>query len=200
MEVASLINSVFNSVTYVLSEPAWDEVWLVDCGDVEKLDPAIPVAGVLLTHTHFDHIYGLDKLLEKWPDVKVFTNAFGEKALQNPRWNLSHYYPEIPDIVIDRMDHVVVIDQSSELEVFGRPVTVKEVPGHDKSCLAFILDGKLFTGDAYIPGRAVVRNFPGSDKAEALVSQALLQGISGLYELYPGHPCKTDQDTDDGLL
>ena len=187
MKVASIINSVFTSITYVLSDPDHDEVWLVDCGDVEKLNPSVPVAGVLLTHTHFDHIYGLNSLLQRHPDVKVYTNSFGEKALLNPKWNLSHYYAEIPDFVIDKPEIIVVTDGLGELEVLGYPVTVKPVPGHDESCLAFIVDGKLFTGDAYIPWEKVVMNFPRSNKKLALESQTYLQGISGQFDLYPGH-------------
>ena len=189
MNVRSIINSVFTSVTYVLSDPGQDEVWLVDCGDVEELDPSVPVTGVLLTHTHFDHIYGINALLKRCPDVKVYTNSFGQKALSNPRWNLSHYYAEIPDFIIEKPENIVVIDELSEIEVLGHPVTIKPVPGHDESCLAFIVDGKLFTGDAYIPGEKIIMNFPKSNKELALESLAYLQGISDQYVLFPGHSC-----------
>ena len=187
MEVKSIINSVFTSVTYCLSEPGFDGIWLVDCGDVGKLDPSIPVAGVLLTHTHFDHIYGINALLKRCPDVKVYTNSFGEKALLNPRWNLSHYYAEIPDFVIDKPENIVVIDELSELEILGHPVTIKPVPGHDESCLAYVIEGNLFTGDAFIPGQKVVTNLPRCNKDLARQSESFLRQLAGQYNLFPGH-------------
>ena len=188
MDVTPVINSVFTSVTYVLSNPAWGEVWLVDCGDVEKLDPSIPVAGVLLTHTHFDHIYGLNKLLEQWPEAKVYTNEYGAEALLNPRLNMSHYSGVIADFKLEKPENVVTIDEGTPLEVLGNPVTVKATPGHEPSCLVYLVDGKLFSGDAYIPGQKVVVNLPHCDRDLAVKNYALVEEMSRSYELYPGHP------------
>ena len=188
MEVTPVINSVFTSVTYVLSDPAWDEVWLVDCGDVEKLDPSIPVAGVLLTHTHFDHIYGLNKLLERWPEAKVYTNEYGSEALLNPRLNMSHYSGVISDFRLEKPENVVTMDEGAPLEVLGNPLTIKATPGHEPSCLVYLVDGKLFSGDAYIPGQKVVVNLPHCDRELAVKNYAMVEEMSRSYELFPGHP------------
>ena len=187
MEVQSIINSVFTSVTYCLSEPGFDGIWLVDCGDVEKLDPSVPVAGVLLTHTHFDHIYGLNSLLKRCPDVKIITNDYGKEALLKPRRNLSHYSADVPDFILDKPENVITTEEETDLKVFEYPLSVTPVPGHDPSCLIFIIDGKLFTGDAYIPGQKVVTGFPQCDKVLAQRSYEFIEGIRHSYELYPGH-------------
>ena len=187
MRVGHINNMVFNSITYILSEPTRNEVWLVDCGDVEKLDPSIPVAGVLLTHTHFDHIYGLNKLLERWPGAKVFTNEYGKVALGDARLNMSHYYGETPDFVLEKPENVVFIDESTSMKLLGHKLEILSVPGHDASCFAFIIDGNLFTGDSYIPGHRVVTNLPRCDKKQALQSEAFLQQIELKYKLFPGH-------------
>ena len=188
MEVGSIINSVFTSVTYVLSDPAWNEIWLVDCGDVEKLDPSVPVAGVLLTHAHFDHIYGLNKLLERWPEAKVFTNEYGKGALENSRLNMSHYSGLLPDFVLEKPENVITIDEGSQIEVLGNPVEVMAMPGHNPSCLAYIVNGKLFSGDSYIPGQKVVINLPHCERELAWKNYALLKEMSKSFELFPGHP------------
>lgn len=192
MEVKSIINSVFTSVTYCLSQPGYEEIWLVDCGDVEKLDPSVPVAGVLLTHTHFDHIYGLNKLLERWPAARIYTNGYGEEALQNPRLNMSHYYGMIPDFRLEKPENVITIDGGTPLEVLGNPVTVMATPGHEPSCLVYLVDGKLFSGDAYIPGQKVVVNLPHCDRELAVKNYALVEEMSRSFELYPGHPAGAD--------
>ncbi|MCQ2181785.1 MAG: MBL fold metallo-hydrolase [Bacteroidales bacterium] len=90
-----IVNSVFNSRTYILSEDGSDKVWLVDCGDVEPVMSIVgsrKVEGVLLTHAHFDHIYGLPSLLERFPDVAIYTNGWGKRALADDRMNLSRYH------------------------------------------------------------------------------------------------------------
>jgi len=57
---------------------------LVDIGDYAEIKEHFleqySLQGVFLTHTHFDHIYGLNELLEDYPDVPVYTNAFGKKG------------------------------------------------------------------------------------------------------------------------
>ena len=119
--------------------------------------------------------------------MKIFTNAYGKEALNNSRWNLSHFYPEIPDIVIDNPGNIVIIDERSELRLFGTAVTILPVPGHDESCMAYLIGRMLFTGDAFIPGKKVVTNLPRCNRELALKSQAYLQEISSQYELFPGH-------------
>ena len=37
MHVSYIVNSIFNSRTYILSEEGSDEVWLVDCGDASRV-------------------------------------------------------------------------------------------------------------------------------------------------------------------
>jgi len=186
IHVSRIVNSVFQSITYILSVEK-DDIWLVDCGDVEKIGLDLNVTGVLLTHTHFDHIYGLNDLLGRNPDMKIFTNAYGKLALQNPRLNLSHYYPAMSDFVIDRSESVVEVGDESVLDVLGSEVHVKSVPGHDNSCLAFIIEDKLFTGDAYIPGKRVVTNLPRCNKDQALSSEQELKALSKVYQVMPGH-------------
>ena len=74
MIIRQVVNTIFKSCSYVVSQD--NIVWLVDCGEVDSILPLIDgrLAGVLLTHAHFDHIYGLNTLLELFPDVPILTN------------------------------------------------------------------------------------------------------------------------------
>lgn len=70
-------NSLFNSVSYRVDQA------VVDAGD--EWDGFVDVKAVLLTHGHFDHIYGLNRLVEMNPDVVVYTNEAGKEALLNAK-------------------------------------------------------------------------------------------------------------------
>lgn len=173
--ISQIVNSVFNSITYIIPTGNQNDCWLVDCGDVEKvIAEDFNVRGVLLTHTHFDHIYGLNKLVGTFPEVVIYTNAIGKESLQNPKWNFSRYHPDVDDFVLSHPGNVriiegeglVCLDDSIEIEVFF-------TPGHDPSCMAFRINDFLFTGDSYIPGVKVVTTFPRSDKQKA--SESLLR-------------------------
>lgn len=186
MHIRSIVNSKFNSITYVLSDSGHKGVWLVDCGDIEKLN-ATEVIGVLLTHTHFDHIYGLNRLLDRCPEMKVYTNNFGKEGLFNPKLNLSKYFPDAEPFLFSRPESVYSLEGKPVLTVLDCEAHILPVPGHDPSCLAFLIGDSLFTGDSLIPGTKVITSFPHSNRDEARVSEQKLQELGKQYEIFPGH-------------
>lgn len=190
LTVDFITNRVFNSRTYILSDEKNDHVWLVDCGDTDRVLDMIgkkSVEGVLLTHAHSDHIYGLEELIKRYPKVKVYTNAAGIEALKSPKLNISHYHSEYPDISIDAPDNVCVLKEGNSLEVQGMPVQVYETPGHAPSCLTYIIGQMAFTGDAYIPGVKVFTGFPHANKKQAEASVERILQLAADCQLLPGH-------------
>lgn len=185
-----ITNRVFNSRTYILSKEYIEKVWLVDCGDTDQVLEMIgekSVEGVLLTHAHSDHIYGLEEMMKRFPEVKIYTNAAGVEALKDPRLNISHYHSEYPDICIDAPNNVCVFKEGDELNVLGETVTVYETPGHATSCLTYIMEDKAFTGDAYIPGVKVFTGFPHSDRKQAAGSVERILQLTSQCLILPGH-------------
>lgn len=193
LKVSYIINTVFTSRTYIIRAEGYTECWLVDCGDVAPLEErlltegSVPlsVKGVLLTHSHYDHIYGLPGLTELYPDVKVYTNGYGKKSLANERINMSRYHE---DPINYESDNVIVCDEGSVINLFeGVDALVHFTPGHNPSCLCFEVGDYLFTGDAYIPGVEVVTNLPGSDKVLAKQSEEKIGLLAEGKTVCPGH-------------
>ena len=198
LTVDYITNKVFNSRTYILTSEATDGVWLVDCGDVEVVFERIgekQIEGVLLTHTHSDHIYGLEALTGRFPNVKVYTNVFGTEALKSPKLNISRYHSEYPDIVFDRPENICVVGDGDIIELPGETVTVYETVGHDPSCLCFRIGNRLFTGDAYIPGVKVFTGFPYSNRQQAQQSVERILQLSENCLVMPGHTVKAGDKT-----
>lgn len=190
MQVKRLVNSFYTSNTYLI--PGAEGVWLVDCGDyasqVKPLLDGHKVLGVLLTHTHSDHIYGLVDLLEDFPDARIFTNDFGILALGDSRLNLSHYHSEVPDLSIKSGRNFVSVDEGDEIQLSeDLSASVLATPGHDKSCLSYVIGEHLFTGDSYIPGERLVAIFPNSDRTKAKTSYNRLLELSKKFVVCPGH-------------
>lgn len=188
--IERIVNTIFNSITYILPVGDTHDCWLVDCGDVEKvIEQGWQVRGVLLTHAHFDHIYGLNKLMEVFPDVLVYTNEPGAEGLQNPRWNFSRYHEEVENFVFCKPENVRVLETEDVCELDKElHVEVLFTPGHEPSCITYKIGNCLYSGDAYIPGIKVVTTFPRSNKQHAVESLARLQELerSGL-KIMPGH-------------
>ena len=183
-------NTFFNSNTYIISGIN-NSVWLVDCGDYYKIKEYIgikSISGILLTHSHADHIYGINELLCDFPSAKIYTNNFGRMALSEPRFNLTKYHEEVRDFVIDSVANINVIDEESEFELFPNiNVKVLETPGHDASCLSYIVGEYLFTGDSYIPSVKLTAKFPFSNKIKAKEQYNRLKLLESDYIICPGH-------------
>lgn len=193
IRVEHIVNSIFTSRTYILLERDVREFWIVDCGDVPPLVDLISaiggvsfqLKGVLLTHVHYDHIYGLPRLREMFPEVRVYTNEAGRTALGNQRLNYSRYHD---DPIVYESENIVVCKEGDEVELFeGVTAKVHETPGHSDSCLTYEVGDYLFTGDAYIPGVKVVTTLKGGDKelAARSVERILKMGEGKI--ICPGH-------------
>ena len=192
VRVEYITNQFFNSRTYVLSAESSDEVWLVDCGDVEQaleiLAKGKRVQGVLLTHTHADHNYGINRLLELFPKATVYTNPFGQDALNDSKLNITRYHDEVPDLVITNRENVCVVDEGETITLFeGVVAEVFSTLGHDASCLTYQVESYLFTGDSHIPGVPVVARLPKSNKTQAAASEARIQTLAEGLTVCPGH-------------
>lgn len=189
-----IVNTLFTSKTYFLSKEGRNNVWLVDIGDVEPVlaclyDKELIIEGVLLTHAHFDHIYGLNDLLKQFPDALVYTNECGKEGLLNARKNMSFYH-ETP-FVFEYPENIRIVNDGDEIELSeGLKAQVVSTPGHHPSCLSYIIDDAIFTGDSYIPGTKVVTNLPRGDKRQAQESLEKIMQLSKTLTVYPGHYIK----------
>lgn len=70
-----IVNSIFDTFTWLFSGTESNQVWLVDWGDIEPITNKIgscDIEGALLTHAHFDYIYGLPELVKRFPECKVY--------------------------------------------------------------------------------------------------------------------------------
>lgn len=179
-EIKSHVNSIFNSMCYRIGK------LLIDPGD--EWEGFHDVDYVLLTHAHFDHIYGLKRVMELNPECKVLTTEHGAMMLADDRRNMSRYQGEsfvfeMPDVV-DFIKEGDFIPFSSTEE---KGVTVYETPGHNPSCLTFVSDDAVFSGDAYIPGVKTFSNFPKGNKEQAEKSVERIKGLAQGKTIYPGH-------------
>lgn len=189
MRVERIINTIFNSNSFLISKNNFDSVWLIDCGDVDKILSALNcnqyIKGVFLTHSHFDHIYGLNDLISIFPDCFVYTTIEGYSALYSDKLNFSKYHEKS---FIFKYNNVKVVDFGN-LELFNNCfLSVIHTPGHDPSCLTFLIEDYLFTGDAYIPNIKTITNLRGGNKLQANNSRKIIERMMlDTKYLCPGH-------------
>lgn len=179
LEVASRINSVLNSVSYRIGNT------LIDPGD--EWEGFQDVNIVLLTHAHFDHIYGINRVIELNPEVRIYTNDYGKEMLMDSKKNLSRYH-QLPFVI--KKDAIIRIVENNESIELENHILAKAIftPGHNPSCITWIIGDCLFTGDSYIPGIKTVTNLPGGNKIQALCSEKLIGQLASGFKILSGHP------------
>lgn len=188
MTITRFENSVFSSNSYVIDDGKAAVIF--DIGDTSPIfeylqKSALTPIALFITHTHYDHIYGIRDFLTKFPDVPIYTSGFGKEAFKKPNWNFSRYHED--EISIDS-DRIKVLEDGETLRIFDNvDLEVFATPGHDKSCLSYSIGELLLTGDSYIPGVKVIASFPNSNKADAKLWYEKLESMSSSHTILPGH-------------
>lgn len=188
-QIYSIQNTILHSATYILYQEEGCEGWLVDCGDVDSIltfvnTHHLSLAGVLLTHTHYDHLYGLNELLKFYPNLVVFTNHAGKAALYDDTLNLSMCYDEE---FVYQGDKIIELKDNQTFYIGGQKGVVYETPGHDNTCLTYQVANYLFTGDSYIPGHEVIVCWQNSNKEDAPKSVDRIKKMAHGMMTFPGH-------------
>jgi len=89
-------------------------------------------------------------------------------GLYDIKRNLSEFN-ECP--LIYHFENITVLAEQSKLFILNKTVRIYETPGHDVSCLSFVIDHYFFTGDSYIPGMKTFTKWSLSEKQKALLSE-----------------------------
>lgn len=143
------------------------------------------VEAIYLTHAHFDHFLGVDKLREL-SGAKVYVCEKDKKYCEDPFLNLSaqfvgQSYTVKPDGYVHEGD---------VCEAAGFKFKVFETPGHTEGscCYYFEDDGIVISGDTLFEGSVGRTDFPlGS---AATLSRSIREKLFTLPEetiVYPGH-------------
>lgn len=193
LEVVRFVNSRFTSNTYIIAHPEHENVWVVDPGDIDavfgwmKAHSKTVISGILLTHAHFDHIYGMNEIISRYPECIIYiANEYGKEALSNPKTNGSRYTEEGPIVV----DEKAIIRFYNQTMLLWNGVEIKtfNTPGHSDDSQCLIVDGMLFTGDTLIKNVRTVTKLKGGSVEKLEESMKMIAGLKGdRLRVMPGH-------------
>ena len=159
------------------------DAWVVDPGaDEEAIVKAAEaegakIAGVLLTHAHFDHIGAIPGIKARFPDAPVYVHPSDEVMFGHPFNRLPPEYPSFP-----KPAGVVDARKFPLAEVI-------ETPGHTPGgvCYYFKEDGVLLSGDTLFAGSVGRTDFPGGSMSTLVESLKKLKALPDLTKVIPGH-------------
>ena len=184
-------NSVCGSNTYVICPPDAGGAWVIDPGDAAPVVACLrelgrELAGILVTHSHHDHIYGTNEVQGAFPLAKVHAADASVAGLFSEKLNMSRYF--LRPYVLNAQD-IIRVGEGSRLPFMpGADIVVVATPGHHPGGVCFAVSNQLFTGDALLPGTHITTVLPGGDRAVARRSvEKLLATFGPETWVHPGH-------------
>jgi len=112
-------------------------------------------AGILITHSHWDHLGGVADLAEG-TGARVYMSAVEAPVLQSP----GDYYPGVG---VRPYAADVLLEGDETIELAGISFETVPVPGHSPGHLAFHADLCLFSGDVLFAGSVGRTDLPMAD-------------------------------------
>lgn len=125
------LNAFNDNYIWTIHSPDSAKIIVVDPGEAEpvlsyikKYQPTL--AGILLTHHHFDHSGGIISLLDKYPSIPVYSSKIDQ----------------VPGVT-----HTVQEGETIHFSHLTKPIYVLDIPAHTLGHIAFLYDNVVFSGD-----------------------------------------------------
>ena len=172
--------------------PAPTPVIVIDPGDeADKILDALrgrPVAGVLLTHGHFDHLGAADEVADETASFLYLSEPEAEVIAEGLADSRTRYQIEVD---VPRIDYKV--NEGDVLQLAGLRIGVMLTPGHSPGSVGYLIPEPenarihYFSGDTLFARDIGRTDFLGGDAQAMETSLARIAKLPPDTAIYPGH-------------
>jgi hydroxyacylglutathione hydrolase len=191
MDVRMFTVGLVQENCYLVRRPDSDRAVIVDPGDEpDKLLGAIDALGltldgILLTHTHFDHV-GAVSPVAKATGAEVWVPELERQVLAD----IMSYVPWQGFGPFESYEADHTLSGGEKLELAGFEIDVIFTPGHSPGHVSFSIpeEAALFSGDVLFQGSVGRTDLPGGDWPTLLESiRTLIESLPEETTVHPGH-------------
>lgn len=190
MKIETFVTGIISTNCYVVHNEDTKEAVIIDPAYYPKkmkayiAEEGLEIRAILLTHGHFDHIMGIDAILEEFP-VPVFVHEDEEELINDIVLNESKTYTN--GYTFSKAEY---IKDGQILEFAGYQFRVIHTPGHTSGGVCYYVESEntLFSGDTLFYASVGRTDFPTSSTSALIRSiREKLLILPDETVVYPGH-------------
>lgn len=191
--IEKIVNSPINSNCFIIYQRNCASCIIVDPGSKDSVEIIAFITKnnlkpefVILTHEHFDHIWGVNELKLNY-NVKIICSQLCSDKIVDRKKNMSIFYDQIGfetypcDISIESVENIL----------FWNDIKIDFIrtPGHTDCSISFLISDNIFVGDFIIPGFKTVTKLPSGSKNDLIESLNFIKENHKKqnFKVYPGH-------------
>lgn len=175
--------------SYIIKDLESGEAAVIDAGAFNsRFESLLKSMGIeklkyiLLTHGHFDHIMGVQRLKKSFGG-KIVVHQMDSECLFDSKKSLASGWGFMcPAFYAD-----VTVKEGDVLTLGKEKIEVIHTPGHTVGSVCYKTENILFSGDTLFHMTCGRTDFPGSSAEEMMNSLKKLSLIEGEYRVCPGH-------------
>ncbi len=192
MKVTTLPLGQMQTNCYILTDEKTGHSAVVDPGiclpvleeEIKKSD----VKYILLTHGHFDHIWGVKDVKEK-TGAKVVISESDAKCLGDNEYNLC----QDVGIKMNVTEADITVKDGDVIDLGDERITVLSTPGHTDGSVCYLCENSriMLSGDTLFCLTCGRTDMLGGDSEKMRQSLIKLKNLEGDYRILPGHNRET---------
>jgi len=190
MKIEKISYGIMKNNNYFLIKG--NDCLIVDLSDYDRVSEFIRnsrlnVLGVLLTHTHWDHLLGVEKFVEEYK-VPVYLSSNRPNYIMDANFDYTiKKYGIRTNFSVDKID--VKYLQEGEQKIGPFEFSVIDTPGHTTCSIVYYFSKEkvMFTGDFLFKKTIGITNTELSNKGQMQESLKKIKTYSSDVIIYPGH-------------